>query len=315
MVKFQSDGTFLAKWGSSGTGDGAFDWPCGVAVDAYGNVYVADTINNRIQKFGSDNDHPVASISGGDRTAIVNEVLTFDGSGSEDSDGTVESYEWDWGDSTAAGTTDTADHKWSAAGTYTVTLTVTDDDGATDDASVAVTVVEATAAIDDTISLVEDMGLPAKVEEKLVELLEEAMDKLDDGNWAGAEKKLDKFIDEVTAKNGKGKLTDAQAEELIAAAEWIIDSVNEVIDGCIADAEDAIALVEGMGLDGKVEDALVEKLDDAIEKLSDGKLDGAENKLEAFIDKVAAKLDKGKLTDEQAEEQIAAAEAIIGSLP
>ena len=44
-------GTFVTTWGSSGTGDGQFNAPLGVATDGNGNVYVADTNNNRIQKF------------------------------------------------------------------------------------------------------------------------------------------------------------------------------------------------------------------------------------------------------------------------
>jgi DNA-binding beta-propeller fold protein YncE len=45
-------GTFLATLGSSfGTEDGAFYIPESVAVDGSGNVFVADTDNNRIQKF------------------------------------------------------------------------------------------------------------------------------------------------------------------------------------------------------------------------------------------------------------------------
>jgi len=45
--------TFVTTWGSSGTGNGQFANLTGVAVDASGNVYVADTSNNRIQKFSS----------------------------------------------------------------------------------------------------------------------------------------------------------------------------------------------------------------------------------------------------------------------
>ena len=44
---------FLAKWGTNGSGDGQFSCPYGVAVDAAGNVYVADSHNCRIQKFTS----------------------------------------------------------------------------------------------------------------------------------------------------------------------------------------------------------------------------------------------------------------------
>ncbi|MFA5414209.1 MAG: PKD domain-containing protein [Methanoregula sp.] len=45
--------TFVTKWGSDIHGDGSFQYPNGVAIDSSGNVYVADTNNNRIQKFSS----------------------------------------------------------------------------------------------------------------------------------------------------------------------------------------------------------------------------------------------------------------------
>ena len=43
--------SFLLKWGDAGSGDGQFSRPQGLAVDASGNIYVADSGNNRIQKF------------------------------------------------------------------------------------------------------------------------------------------------------------------------------------------------------------------------------------------------------------------------
>ena len=42
------------RQGIEGPGDGQFNRPVGVTVDASGNVYVADGLNHRIQKFDSD---------------------------------------------------------------------------------------------------------------------------------------------------------------------------------------------------------------------------------------------------------------------
>jgi tripartite motif-containing protein 71 len=48
---------YTTQWGSYGTGDGQFSGPEGIAVDSVGNVYVADTGNNRVQKFTSNGDY------------------------------------------------------------------------------------------------------------------------------------------------------------------------------------------------------------------------------------------------------------------
>jgi len=45
--------TFITAWGTYGSGDGQFDGPGGMAVDASGSVYVADYGNHRVQKFTS----------------------------------------------------------------------------------------------------------------------------------------------------------------------------------------------------------------------------------------------------------------------
>jgi len=81
---------------------------------------------------------PVAD-AGGPYYCDRYDIILLDGSGSQDPDGSIVSYEWDFGDGTT-GTGVNPSHIYSSTGTFIITLTVTDDDGLTDSDSTTVTV-------------------------------------------------------------------------------------------------------------------------------------------------------------------------------
>jgi PKD repeat protein len=81
------------------------------------------------------NQSPIASFIVG----CTDLDCSFDASGSDDPDGSIAAYAWDFGDG-ATGSGVTASYSYAVAGTYTVTLTVTDDRGASASTAQDVTV-------------------------------------------------------------------------------------------------------------------------------------------------------------------------------
>lgn len=68
---------------------------------------------------------------------------SFDAAGSDDPDGTITAYRWDFGDGSSATGVESA-HAYAISGDYPVTLTVTDDDGANAAVTQTVTVTNGT---------------------------------------------------------------------------------------------------------------------------------------------------------------------------
>lgn len=109
-------------------------WSLGSGVKGAG-ILVSQTIGDTTYEFTSDaapNNKPVADFE----FVVGNAPMSaaFDGSASADSDGSIQSYEWDFGDGSTFGPSSSpiARHKFDTAGRQKVTLTVTDDRGATD---------------------------------------------------------------------------------------------------------------------------------------------------------------------------------------
>lgn len=87
-----------------------------------------------------DNLPPAARFAASPNPASLGAAVAFDGSASNDPDGTIVSYEWDFGDGTS-GTGANPTHVYTKPGDYLVRLTVTDDAGGTDTVTHTVAVV------------------------------------------------------------------------------------------------------------------------------------------------------------------------------
>jgi PKD repeat protein len=87
---------------------------------------------------------PTASFTVSPNPVPTGQQVTFDGSGSSDSDGTIANYKWDLDGNgtfeTDSGTTPTTSRSYSVGGTVAVKLRVTDNDGAWNDKTVNLTV-------------------------------------------------------------------------------------------------------------------------------------------------------------------------------
>ena len=104
-----------------------------------------DTDTSTVTIFPEKNIMPVADANG-PYDGYVNENITFDGSNSNDSDGTIEYYRWDWENDekydTSWLTSPTINKSFSSTGTHSVKLQVKDDRGATNSTITTVSINE-----------------------------------------------------------------------------------------------------------------------------------------------------------------------------
>ncbi|MCK5258465.1 MAG: PKD domain-containing protein, partial [Thermoplasmatales archaeon] len=92
------------------------------------------------------NQPPVADASESQTFGYVDESIDFNGSKSDDPDGTVDLYEWDWDNDGVYdynSTSNTTTHVFNVADAYSVTLRVTDNEGATDKDTIEVVISKA----------------------------------------------------------------------------------------------------------------------------------------------------------------------------
>ena len=102
-----------------------------------------DTASLEISVNVPGNDYPVADLTSDVSSGDIPLTVSFDASGSTDSDGSITRYEWDFdgdGNYDGYGIDPTIDHTYTSAGSFTARMRVTDDDGAQDTDTVEITV-------------------------------------------------------------------------------------------------------------------------------------------------------------------------------
>jgi PKD repeat protein len=104
---------------------------------SFSSSTVLSVTNNRV---------PVAKFDVSPASGAENTLFTVDATDSDDPDGTIATYRWEFGDGTTANGR-IADHKYGTEGTYEITLTITDNDGGTASTGIEVEVARGQAPI------------------------------------------------------------------------------------------------------------------------------------------------------------------------
>ena len=177
------------------------------------------------------NQPPVAD-AGTNQAVIVNETVQLDGSGSSDPDSDPLSYSWSFyskpaGSSATLSSTTIVNPTFvpDVAGDYVVQLVVNDGTEDSPPDQVTITALSPQQVIENLIALVISMDLNKGLTKSLTTKLYEAIDYLNSGDNTGGIDALNSFINSVEAQAGK-KLTNEQADQLIAEAQSIIDAIN-----------------------------------------------------------------------------------------
>jgi len=122
--------------GSDADEDGIGDTPYNIDSDK-DNYPLMERFENY---FAAENKPPIADFTYMPEYPIVDQTVEFDASSSYDPDGTIVSYDWDFGDGAKA-SGDVVTHAYSSAGNYTVILTVTDNEGEKNSTSKMISVI------------------------------------------------------------------------------------------------------------------------------------------------------------------------------
>lgn len=162
--------------------------------------------NGNPQTQASANVPPIA-VANGPYNGTAGQSVNFSSAGSNDPDGTIVSYLWDFGDGNTSGSANPS-HTYASAATYNVSLTVTDDGGAT--------------GVDNTTASISAPAVPAVVisevfydtpgtdsQEEWVELFNNTTSPVNIGGWS------------ISDDNGNGGVLVLPGGTTIAAESYL----------------------------------------------------------------------------------------------
>lgn len=136
---------------SYGSGSYSLTDGCSITLKSGGNFGSSESVTFCVPGGGTVNTPPVADING-PYSGVTNSAVSFSSAGSNDPDGTISSYLWNFGDGSTSGSQNPS-HTYTSAGTYNVSLTVTDNEGATDNATTSATITTVTQPVLTTITV------------------------------------------------------------------------------------------------------------------------------------------------------------------
>lgn len=268
------------------------------------------------------NRPPIANAEA-DQTINEGQQVTFNGSGSTDPDGVsdIVSYGWDFGDGVST-SGQTVNHTYSDNGTYTAILTVTDSQGEfdTDTATITVNNVSPTAIFSLSPQTIlqgnsSTASFGNQFDPSSIDTLAGftySYDCTNDGVFESVDSASPSFTCFYPFSGlyaARGRITDKDGGFTDYTASITVQTPSEAIN-------DLVDLVQTYNLQQGISNSLDAKLDAALGALDDinqNNNQAAINSLQAFISAVEAQ--RGiKITNEQADALIAAAQAIISSI-
>ena len=196
------------------------------------------------------NQPPVAVANADALSGAAPLLVNFDSTGSNDPEGGILAFSWDFGDGSSSGEANPS-HSYADIGSFTATLTVTDDMGATASSSLNITVTESNAGCLDHCMSVDQISMSYKRRTGVINgkvwIYDENGNRVRDAGvhamWSLPDGST---IDDYGATNGRSRATFTLNDAV--AGHYDLNIVEVVKDGFTFDLESSNVLYGGIDI-------------------------------------------------------------------